>query len=224
MKKTVIVFDADGVLFPGGELMKDAAWDRMVATYSHPEHTTLTDWTTAIILARGEFGTGKGTGSRFDIIALALTETGLPATTTDTVVHTWAQAYNEMVQLMILELGVYPETRAALEILTTLGHSLYVNTATPTDAVSESLRALQLEQFFTGVYGQPESKVQNLQMIAERESVPVTEQVFVGDGSGDVRAATEEGCRFIGVTNESNQWQDTPFPLIERLDELITLL
>ena len=224
MKKTVIVFDADGVLFPGGELMKDAAWDRMVATYPHPKHTLPTEWAAAVIAARGEFGAGKGKGSRFDIIALALTETGLPAITADTVVHTWAQAYNEMVQLMILELGVYPETRAALEILTALGHSLYVNTATPTGAVIESLSALQLEQFFTGIYGQPESKVQNLQMIAEQESVSVTELVFIGDGSCDVRAATEVGCRFIGVTNESNQWQDTPFPLIERLDELIALL
>lgn len=224
MKKTVIVFDADGVLFPGGELMKDEAWDRMVATYPHPKHTLPTEWAAAVIAARGEFGAGKGTGSRFDIIALALTETGLPSTTADPLVYTWAEAYNAMVQLMILELGTYSETREALETLTTLGHPLYVNTATPTSAVIESLRALQLEQFFTGVYGQPESKVQNLQHIADREAVPVTELLFVGDGSGDIRAATDVGCRFIGVTNGSNQWQSKPFPLIERLDELIALI
>jgi phosphoglycolate phosphatase-like HAD superfamily hydrolase len=224
MQKPVIVFDADGVLFPGGENMKDAAWDSMVMTHPHPSHTTLLDWHRAITTARGEFGAGKGKGSRYDIIALALTTTGLPATAADVAVSTWADAYNAAVQDTILALGIYPETRATLRALRAAGHPLYVNTATPTSAVIESLKALELSQFFTAVYGQPETKVENLLTVAMREDVPITELVFVGDGSGDIRAATEVGCRFIGITNDSNQWSNQPFPLMERLDELIALL
>ncbi len=224
MKNTVIIFDADGVIFPGGENMKDEAWDRMITRHPHPEHTTRSEWAAAITAARGEFGAGKGTGSRFDIIALALTETGLPSTNSNELVHTWAQTYNDMVQGMILELGVYPETLIALTTLSRSGHPLYVNTATPTGAIIESLQALHLLSFFTGVYGQPESKVQNLQLIAERESVPITSMVFIGDGSGDIRAATEVGCRFVGVANDSNNWSNQSFPLIRRLDELLILL
>ncbi len=217
-----IVFDFDGVISPGGENLKNTAWDQLALRLTCPRHTTSAKWQAALSLARNELGSGNGKGSRYNIIAHALTVTGLPATETDTIVSKWADAYNDIVQKMILETGIYPETQQALKALCTAGHHLYVNTATPTLGVVESLTKLDLLPFFVEIYGQPTSKVENMNIIAAREHVRPEELLFVGDSEGDIATAQHVSCTFIGVTNDSNNWVDKPFPLITRLDQLLT--
>ena len=219
----IIVFDFDGVISPGGEKLKNSAWDRL-SLLPHPTHTTASEWQSALLKARTVFGIGLGLGSRYDIIAHALTFTGLASHPNDLLVAQWADAYNDSVQKMIIERGVYLETTQMLTHLTALGYTLYINTATPTYAVKNSLNALGLESFFTEVYGQPNSKIENMYIIANREEIEPATLLFIGDSSGDVLTARAVNCTFIGVLNDSNNWVDTQFPLIKRLDELTQYL
>ena len=47
--------------------------------------------------------------------------------------------------------------------------------------------------------GQPRTKLENLETIAELEQVLNRQMIFVGDGRNDCRAAEEFGCYFVGV-------------------------
>ena len=87
----------------------------------------------------------------------------------------------------------------ALEMLAASDLPLFVNSATPLDALRPILRARELDTFFAGVYGGPRSKLENLEAIAERADSKAAEVVFVGDGEDDRQVAIAFGCRFIGV-------------------------
>ena len=88
----------------------------------------------------------------------------------------------------------------------------------------ETVRRLGIEEFFVGIYGMPTKKIDNLKRAAEDSGVPASEIVFIGDGDGDYKAAQAAGCRFIGLSNDWNQWAGKSFPLIRNLGELQAIL
>ena len=56
--------------------------------------------------------------------------------------------------------------------------------------------------FFKQVLGRPISKTENLLKILSIESIKPSNLLFVGDEQGDLNAAREFGCHFIGVMTE----------------------
>jgi phosphoglycolate phosphatase len=87
----------------------------------------------------------------------------------------------------------------ALETLVASALPLFVNSATPLDALLPIVRARELEPFFVGVYGGPRSKLENLDAISERVAVKPAEIVVIGDGEDDRQVTRAFGCHFIGV-------------------------
>lgn len=88
----------------------------------------------------------------------------------------------------------------ALETLAFLRatHALYLDSATPTDALERVVERRGWRDFFRGMLGGPASKFENLQSIAEREGLGAREILYVGDGAADREAAVTFGCRFLG--------------------------
>lgn len=214
MKKSVVVFDFDGVLTVGGEGLKQKAWD-ILALPLHPNNADL------LHEKRVAFSDGKG--SRTDI----LRETFVRFYKDDAHILTagYADCYNTIVQKLLEKSGMPEGTEEALAKLAK-NRMLFVNSATPEKAVRESVQNFNIAQNFRGIFGQPISKVDNLARAQHIAHIDHESMLFVGDSDGDAKAAKEFGCDFVGVANEWNEWtkDSVSFPLISSIAELPALL
>ena len=88
----------------------------------------------------------------------------------------------------------------ALETLALLRatHALYLDSATPSDALERVVERRGWSEHFRGVLGGPASKLDNLRWIAGREGIGSREMLYVGDGAADRDAARGFGCWFLG--------------------------
>ncbi|MEK7169834.1 MAG: HAD-IA family hydrolase [Patescibacteria group bacterium] len=214
---TAIVFDFDNVIAlgkdgTGSEEIKDAAWPEVFGA----------DWERV----RNEFPVflkkwSGGKGSRFAIARDALLHVGFSGDT-EKEVRRLCEDFNQRVQEGILKLGVLPETLEFLEALSK-HFPLFINSATPAQAMEETLEKLGIKNLFTEVYGQEGGKEESIRraMRAVGETDP-ERIVFVGDSGTDFEAAKKVGCRFIGVATKRNMWEETPqsFPLVTAISEI----
>lgn len=101
-------------------------------------------------------------------------------------------------------------------------YKLYINTATPQDAIEQIIQGLSWQKYFSGLYGTPPgTKLEHLQAIIQKEQVLPNEVVVVGDGSSDLKIARALGVHFIGIRGDFNQWpEEINFPIIDDLKKL----
>jgi len=99
-------------------------------------------------------------------------------------------------------------------------YPLYINSSTWEASLRRVVERRGWREFFRAVLGAPHSKVENLQSIMLRETADAKELVFVGDGHGDYEAALSSGCKFVGIRNQQNTFQQQS---IDSLDDLLGL-
>ncbi|MDP2593363.1 MAG: HAD family hydrolase [bacterium] len=213
---TAIVFDFDGTLTIGGEDIKREAWKPIVKP-----------WKDEILLAKAnaeeKFRHGKG--SRHDILRETFKLSNFAEDEIVQMADAYAAAYDALVQKMLRQGGMPEGTEGFLKDIHRM-FDLYVNSATPKDALCVSVRSLGIARYFRAVLGMPKSKIENLQMIVQKGGLRPKDILFVGDGLGDLKAAKEFGCNFVGIPKSWNLWKKgkTDFPLIDIVTELPKLL
>lgn len=210
----VIVFDFDGVLVRRSEFFKREAWEELFKSDS-------ARWK-LFEEAEAKYGQGRG-GDRYDIIRFVMkgvspysSETEIEARVQDL-----ATQYDAIVQKKIAHVDIDPTDRAILERLSKK-YSLYVNSATPKETLEKTIANLGLTGVFKGVLGRPLSKPENFKLVAENEGVKMGEVLFVGDGESDFKASEVSQCRFLGISNDWNNWKEgaQAFPIIRALEDI----
>lgn len=209
-----IVFDFDGVIVRRSEFSKREAWKvvfdndpKMISGIKKLSEKYSGGKGTRINILRDLFREEVGYGDRSDFI------------------KQYSEKFNQVVQNSILSEGILPEDREALEKLSKK-HKLFINTATPEEVIKITIEQLGIKNYFAGIYGMPTSKVDNLKKAALVSGVKMEDIVFVGDGENDYEASLEAGCKFIGVSNDWNNWQldKKPFILVRGIFEIEALL
>ncbi len=216
MTKALVV-DFDGVVVRRSEFFKQDAWPHVFAAYGENYHEHFKN-------AEEQFGSGRG-GDRFDILRETYRGLGEPEESVAERVQTGAEMFDGYVQEKIREAGADPDVIAVLEVIAKK-MPVYVNSATPVDALARTVKNLAIDHIFTGVLGRPNNKVQNFTLVAEGESIVSSDMLFVGDSPSDAKAAADYGCQFVGYANEWNKWKGSKqsFPVIESFSELEELL
>ena len=118
-----------------------------------------------------------------------------------------------------------PDRAGAAELLTSLRQRrvrLHVNSSTPADALQRLVSLRYPGGTFDGVHGGYGCKLWNLRAIARHDRIDAGEVAMVGDGTDDMAAAREFGCRFIGVAGGTLSAQREP--LIEDLQSVADML
>jgi len=209
----VVVFDFDGVIVPSEEI-KIEGYGLMFSEFGEEVPSA------AIEEARREFSDARG--NRFDIIRSILTRTGKTEKLEEGVA-VYAERFGKIVKERIESLRV---TDGVHELLGKLSKEfpLYINSNNPDDVLRVTLQSLGVEKYFKGIYGSSKKKAENLAEIARLESASSQEMLFIGDGTGDLKAAQEFGCKFIGIAHKVNQWrtEGEGFKTIGSLEELLT--
>ncbi len=206
----VIVFDFDGVLVSSNRLKRDA-WFEVFAESQ--------GFSRALV----EQVLREIPETRFEIAAEILSRVGADPARIEQLVEAAAGRYNAIVQAGIASDAIIPGVADALARYAQ-SRALYVNSATPEDALAETVGRLGIAKFFKGVYGRPQDKTENLRRIMSESGAEPQEVMMVGDGETDAASARSCGCRFVGIANEWNGWRDREFPLISHISELSALL
>ena len=106
-----------------------------------------------------------------------------------------------------------PYIPGAFEFITNNYHfyDMYISTATPTDEIDEIIKKKDLTQYFKGIKGSPQSKVDHVKLIIEQKKYLQNEIIFIGDSDSDKEAATKNNLLFVailsGVGMESEKYK-----------------
>jgi len=105
-------------------------------------------------------------------------------------------------------------------------YRLYINSATPHDSLQRIIERRGWSTLFAGIYGcPPGSKSEHLKAILEREQAEPASVVMIGDGLGDLAAAEDCGCKFVGVRGEFSAFApNVSFPILQDLSDLPEVL
>ncbi len=208
-----IAFDFDGTLVDSNEIKRRAFFE--IAREFDPDGEVVRE-----VLDR------RPSGDRYHVaraLAAELAERGaLPGVRcVEDLGKSLADAYTVHCERAVSACREIAGATDALARLAARGLPLFVNTATPREAVLPILRRRGLDRFFEGVYGGPSSKLENLRDIAERVGARARELLFVGDGEDDRRVAAAFGCAFVGVASAAGgRFEQPPERRIPDLVEL----
>lgn len=208
-----VVFDFDGTLVDSNEIKTRTYFE--VARPYDPDGSVV-----------GQVLAGAPQGDRFDVIrtiVCKLADGGkLPAQARlEEWADQWAQTYTAICETAIAACEEILGASSTLEWLRSKGILLFVNSRTPTETLARVIKLRSLDRYFSGVYGAPASKVENLHKVRERNRWQEREMLVVGDGEDDRAAAAEIGCHFVGVApGRVGRFQQPPKHEIENLAEL----
>ena len=210
---TCVAFDFDGTLVDSNQV-KVQAFYKIVEDYD-PSGFTVTE-----VLQRctneDRYGITRALAREF--IAKGLTS---PQPCAEILGAQWAETYTAACEKAIVGCSEVPGTSGILSWLLNEGIPLYLNSRTPTKALNRLVTLRHLAQYFSGIYGAPASKLENLCHIQELTQTNPDEMLFVGDSEDDREAAAEFGCHFAGVIlGENSRFRQIPSLHVTNLEEL----
>lgn len=212
-----VVFDFDGTLVDSNEIKTRTYYE--VARPYDPDGSVV-----------GQVLAGAARGDRYHVmrrIVCELADGGkLPAQAPlDGWADQWAQAYTAICEKAIAACEEILGASSTLAWLHSQGIPLFVNSGTPTETLARVIELRSLDRYFSGIYGAPESKVENLHKVQRQIRGQEREMLVVGDGEDDRAAAADFGCHFVGVAPERvGRFQQAPRYKIENLAELRAIL
>lgn len=216
-----VAFDFDGTLVDSNQVKVESFY-KIVEDYD-PSGFTVTE-----VLQR------CSNEDRYGItreLAREFTAKGLtpPQPDVEIIAAQLAEAYTSACERAITQSPEVPGASGILAWLTSEGIPLYLNSRTPTEALNRLVTLRHLTHYFSGIYGAPASKLENLRHIQELTQAKPDEMLFVGDSEDDRKAAAELGCHFVGVTlGKENRFAHPPPELqvadLYQLQPIVTTL
>lgn len=224
MKIEAVVFDLDNTLLldpatgEGSEEIKDQAWYRVFAEYN-PNLLKP-------VLENAQKRVLDGMGDRQDIAKEVLLAFRYSVNNLEQESLRKCERFDQIVQEGISKLGISLEVK---NFLNQLGfkYPLFLNSSTPLESITRTLKSLEIYDYFTDVYGRPGTKFDNLLKIVAKSTTRAKPVLCVDDSEAGYLAASAVGCQFIGIrTNRNKIWHQrtNPFPTVSSVLDLEPLL
>jgi phosphoglycolate phosphatase-like HAD superfamily hydrolase len=208
------VFDFDGVfVLDSDAIFKRDAWGVALSAFDR------TEWEPLLREANSIFGHGKP-GGRKEILEHVFRGLGKDEGDIEQLVANASALFDAHVQTEIKKAGLVPGAREMLEQLKTREIVCFLNSGTATSALIRSAENLGIAGYFDGIYGSTKEmtdtgtelpgggKIENLERV-EKAGFSRVEIIVIGDGVSDLEAAKKFGCRFLGIANKWNRWDES---------------
>jgi HAD superfamily hydrolase (TIGR01549 family) len=82
-------------------------------------------------------------------------------------------------------------------------YEMYIVSGSDQKELREICAAVDIDQFFKGIFGSPTPKNQLVQNIIEKENCNPADSILIGDSINDYEAAKVNGIKFYGFNNPS---------------------
>ena len=199
-----VVFDFDGVLIDSNGAKRRSYFDIF-------EGSGVQDEVVARCLA------DHPDGDRREVIT-AIVAACFPGDAAETLVARYLDAYAANCDNRIPQCA---EQQGAATILAWAAtcRALYLNSATPIDALERYISNRGWRQYFRGVLGRPHTKAENFDRIRTIEQIDSDAILFIGDHQSDAIAARVARCHFVGVRSDTSDF-DPGVNLLQSLDAL----
>jgi phosphoglycolate phosphatase-like HAD superfamily hydrolase len=185
-KKTIVVFDFDGVLVDSVHVKADAFF-QMYQKYG----SALAKQVRCHHLENG----GMSRFAKFKYYQ----ETLLGEKVKPEVIAALSIQFSGLVVEKIISSSWIPGAEIFLKLLSKNNILCMINSATPQDEIELIIHKRQMGKYFSGVFGSPTTKADNLQKIIDQFSINPSQIIFFGDALADWNAASEMGISFVGV-------------------------
>ena len=202
-----MVFDFDGVLVDSNALKRRVFFEVFAA------HAIAGPVVESGLEAAGD-------GDRQQVVRSVVTSAGLTGEDARRLSEACVAEYSRRCEEQI---AVCPEcdgAQRALVALSACGVPLYLNSATPGEALAAVVRRRGWSRFFAGLFGRPSLKTTILHHILDLEGIEPRALLFVGDRQSDYIAAVSVGCEFLGVRSDESDFE-THVPLAPTLADVV---
>lgn len=135
-----------------------------------------------------------------------------------------ANQYTYLVENYIVSCLEVEGASDALKELKQQNLALYINSATPEESLQKTIKNRGWQDFFKGIYGGHNQKVENLVKIANQEKIKPWNMIMVGDGENDRDAAEKFNCLFIGLKQGFAKYQKSVKLVAKDMTEIIKLI
>ena len=186
-----IIFDFDGVLVESVDV-KTRAFASLYERYG------------ATVVAQVEdYHLNNGGIARFEKFRYFQTEILGEPPLTDSEAAALADAFSALVMERVVEA---PMVSGGQGFLTIAGRHLplFGGSGTPTAELHEIIRRRQLGTVFSGIWGSPGSKAENIAELLREHGLPADCCVMIGDAIADLEGARANNVHFLGRVAETD--------------------
>ncbi len=192
-----IIFDFDGVLAESVDV-KTRAFAALYADHSEK-----------VIEAVKEYHLRNGGASRFDKFRYFQTELLHGSPLTEHQVAELAAAFSILVVDQVVAAPMVAGVRQFLD--NCAGRlRLFVVSGTPTEELEVILKRRKLMTYFSGFWGSPESKAENISTLLNEHELGASRCIMIGDAIADYDGAVANAVRFLGrvASNTENPFSN----------------
>ena len=113
----------------------------------------------------------------------------------------FVEAYSKLVHKEIVKIGI---SSNIINFLMSSNKSLFINSATPEKELIKLTNDLNISQYFLGIYGAPNSKKDNFNIIFENNNIKAKHVAFYGDMQSDKDIADEMNIKFYKILSKES--------------------
>lgn len=118
----------------------------------------------------------------------------------------YVEEYNKITEKAVSEM---PEIEGAGRSLKMLSqkYPLFILTGTTQKSIDVVLKNRSLQMYFRKVYGGFRDKIEGTKILIEEQRLNPENMIYIGDGVSDYECAKKFGMTFIGIMNETNDFE-----------------
>lgn len=203
-KKIVYIFDWDGTLVDSNTFKWHGAW-QMTFEGEEDKQRFIQE-----VLNRPEIGKKY---NRWQLVREVLVLAGITevqdlegeALHVHPEISFYVDRFSEILQNGLDHMQPFIKTKETLQRLHDSGHPVYVISNSAPANIQTAAHYFGLDTYINVVFGLPETKHQNFDMLQKVE--PEGPYIVVGDGELDRGLAEYAGAFFVGICNEHNKWE-----------------
>ena len=113
----------------------------------------------------------------------------------------YVEAYSKIVHKKIIKVGISKDIFSFLE---ETKKTLFIISATPQKELINLCSDLKIDKYFSGIFGTPNSKKENFNVIFKSNNFKVEDTIFFGDMLSDQNAAKDMNIQFSPVFSKES--------------------
>jgi phosphoglycolate phosphatase-like HAD superfamily hydrolase len=180
--KEIIIFDFDGVIVESNKIKYDAFFEIWNGEVSNN-------------LVQNSLLLG---GDRNKVINRIYEESEV-FKNSDFKPESFVNLYSKIVHKEIFKIGV---SKNVISFLKKTNKALFINSATPQKDLIILCKDLKIDKYFVDIFGSPNSKKHNFNIIIKNNNIKVDQILFVGDMQSDKDIADEMDIEFYPVLSK----------------------
>ena len=131
--------------------------------------------------------------------------------------------FSTIVKNNLITSELLPNICEFIEEMHNRGKKLYISSKSKEDDILNTLSHKNLLNYFKGIYGLSNSKLEHFEFIKDLENINYEEMCFIGDSKSDYDVSVEKNTKFIGINTMRNNLKDIQCIKINNYAEIMNI-